>query len=85
MNSFLYQLYIHELGHQRANLTHASGEDAQPQNHDSPFCVMNQDIGYGHNNDDDPYNDPPELLYRWFIHNPHFCDKCVNTIKNVSW
>lgn len=76
---------IHELGHQRANLTHASGEDAQPYNHDSPFCVMNQDICYPGNNDDDPYNDPPEVLRRWFELNPHFCDKCVNTIKNINW
>jgi len=76
---------VHELGHQRADLSHPSGEDAQPQNHDSPFCVMNQDIGYWGNNDDDPNNDPPEVLYRWFIHNPHFCDKCVNKIKNIDW
>lgn len=76
---------IHELGHQRANLTHASGLDPHPENHDSPFCVMNQDIVYDANNDDDPYNDPLEVLKRWFEINPHFCDKCVNTVKNVSW
>lgn len=76
---------IHELGHQRANLTHASGLYPHPENHDSPFCVMNQDICYPGNNDDDPYNDPPEVLWRWFELNPHFCDKCVGTIKDISW
>lgn len=75
---------VHELGHQRGNLTHASGDDAHPENHDSPFCAMNQDISCDHNNDNNPYNDPPGLV-RWFDINPHFCDMCVNTIKSVSW
>jgi len=80
----LYLTTIHELGHQRGGLTHASGQNAQPQNHNSPFCAMNQDIAYSGNNDDDPNNDPPGIK-RWFELNPHFCDKCVNTVKNVIW
>jgi hypothetical protein len=79
---------VHELGHQRGELTHASGNDPEhpphPELHDSPFCVMNQDLSYEGNNDNDPNNDPTGLK-RWFDANPHFCDMCVNAIKNVSW
>jgi len=75
---------IHELAQQRADLIHASGDNAFPQNHDSPFCAMNQDISYSVDNDDNPNNDPPGLK-RWFELNPHFCDKCVNAIKNIAW
>ncbi len=80
----LYKVTIHELGHQRGDLTHASGENAHPENHDSPFCVMNQDLCYVGNNDNNPNNDPPGLK-RWFDTNPHFCSMCVDTIRNVSW
>jgi hypothetical protein len=75
---------IHELGHQRAHLTHASGDNPHPENHDSPFCAMNQDILYEGDNDNDPDNDPTGLK-RYFCRNPHFCDMCVTTIRNVSW
>lgn len=81
---------VHEFGHQRADLTHASVVHYDPLNpphpelHDSPFCAMNQDICYTGNNDNDPNNDPPGLK-RWFDWNPHFCDMCVDSIKNISW
>jgi hypothetical protein len=81
---------IHELGHQRADLTEASVVVFDPENpphpelHDSPFCAMNQNLWYVGNNDNDPYNDPPGLK-RWFDRNPHFCEMCVNSIRNVSW
>lgn len=84
----LSKVTVHELGHQRGNLTHASGDDPDhpphPELHDSPFCVMNQDLSYEGNNDNDPNNDPPGLK-RWFDTNPHFCDMCVNAIRNVNW
>ena len=81
----LYKTTVHELGHQRGGLRHASGRhDPHPEDHDCPFCVMNQDNGYSGNNDNNPNNDPPGLM-RWFITNPHFCDMCVNTLKNISW
>jgi hypothetical protein len=83
-NLLIYQLTLCGFGHQRGDLTHASGDDAHPENHDSPFCVMNQDLSCDENNDNDPYNDPPGLV-RWFDVNPHFCDMCVDIIKNVSW
>jgi hypothetical protein len=81
----LYKTIVHEFGHQRAALTHASGRyDPHPENHDSPFCAMNQDLSHVGNNDNNPNNDPPGLR-RWFDTNPHFCDMCVNTIKNITW
>lgn len=81
----LYKTTVHELGHQRGGLRHASGrDDPHPEDHDCPFCVMNQDNGYSGNNDNNPHNDPPGLM-RWFITNPHFCDMCVNTLENISW
>jgi len=84
MSSFS-QLTFYGLHYQEANLRHASGRyDPHPENHDSPFCAMNQGISYVGNNDNDPYNDPPGLR-RYFDSNPHFCDMCVNTIKNISW
>lgn len=76
---------IHELGHQRGGLRHASGPDnPHPEDHDSPFCVMNEDNSCSGNNDNNPTNDPPGLV-RWFITNPHFCPNCVNTLRNISW
>jgi hypothetical protein len=81
----LYKNVVHELGHQRAGLRHASGlTDPHPEDHNSPFCVMNQGLSYEGNNDDDPYNDPPGLR-RYFYTNPHFCPNCVHTIKNINW
>ena len=79
---------VHEFGHQRGGLTHASGDDPEhpphPELHNSPFCAMNQGISHTGNNDDDPYNDPPGLR-RYFDTNPHFCPNCVDVIKNISW
>jgi hypothetical protein len=86
-NDYFYVLYkttVHELGHQRGGLRHASGDDPHPYDHNSPFCAMNQGINYSGDNDNDPYNDPPGLI-RWFITNPHFCPNCINTLKNISW
>lgn len=81
----LYKTTVHELGHQRGGLRHASGRyNPHPEDHDSPFCVMNQGNGYSGNNDNNPNNDPLGLM-RWFITNPHFCGMCVNTLKNISW
>ena len=81
----LYKTVVHELGHQRAGLRHASGlTDPHLEDHNSPFCVMNQGLSYEGNNDDDPYNDPPGLR-RYFDTNPHFCPNCVQTIKNINW
>ena len=80
----LCKVTIHELGHQRAGLRHASGEDAHPEDHDSPFCVMNQGIYFEGNNDNDPHNDPAGLG-RWLIQNPHFCDMCIDSLKKVDW
>lgn len=81
----LYKTTVHELGHQRGGLRHAGGRyNPHPEDHDSPFCVMNQGNCYLGNNDNNPNNDPPGLV-RWFITNPHFCPNCVNTIKNISW
>ncbi|MGB8656273.1 MAG: hypothetical protein WCE90_00630 [Candidatus Zixiibacteriota bacterium] len=76
---------IHELGHQRGGLRHASGPDnPHPEDHDSPFCVMNEDNSFSGNNDNNPNNDPPGLM-RWFTTNPHFCPNCVNAIRSISW
>jgi len=81
----LYKTAVHELGHQRAALRHASGRhDPHPEDHNSPFCAMNQDISHVGNNDNNPNNDPPGLR-RWFDTNPHFCDMCVSKIKNITW
>jgi hypothetical protein len=79
---------VHELGHQRGALTHASGNDPEhpphPELHNSPFCAMNQGISYVGNNDNDPNNDPPGLK-RYFDANPHFCPDCANALRNVNW
>jgi len=83
-NLLIYQLTLCGFGHQRGALTHASGDDPYPENHDSPFCAMNQDLSHVGNNDNNPNNDPPGLR-RWFDTNPHFCNMCVNTIKNITW
>lgn len=81
----LHKTVVHELGHQRAALTDASGRyDPHPEDHDSPFCAMNQGISHVGNNDNNPDNDPPGLR-RYFDTNPHFCDMCITTIKNISW
>jgi hypothetical protein len=81
----LYKTTVHELGHQRAALTHASGRhNPHPEKHDSPFCTMNEGICWEGNNDNDPNNDPPGLR-RFFDTNPHFCDMCVNVIRNITW
>ena len=84
MTSVVHQLILCGLILHLANQTHASGENAHPENHDSPFCAMNQGISHLGNNDNDPSNDPPGLR-RYFDASPHFCDMSVNAIKNVSW
>jgi len=62
-NEFITASTIHELGHQRASLTHF--------NHDSQFCTMNLGL----------------VIFRErnIYSNPHFCNKCINKLKNVSW
>jgi len=81
----LYKTTVHELGHKRGGLRHASGRyNPHPEDHDAPFCAMNQGNSCSGNNDNNPNNDPPGLT-RWFITNPHFCPNCVNTIKNINW
>jgi hypothetical protein len=82
------KVMVHELGHHRGGehgIVHASGDNADPVKHDSPYCVMNQGIFYQGNNDNDPNNDDYNPV-RFFITNPHFCPSCVEKLMVIpTW
>ncbi len=78
---------VHELGHQMAALFHASGANTHPENHNSPFCTMNQGGSFrtyseegSVDNDDNSDNNTYNPTWN-FDFNPHFCDKCLQTLK----
>jgi len=79
MNKFL----VHEFGHQVANLTEANGS---PQLHNSPFCVMTQDIrwyiAWGENDDTDRNNFARGQMTNF--ENPFFCPKDVELINAAT-
>lgn len=82
---YVYKVIIHELGHQRALLGHASGQDAEKNYHDSPFCVMNQGMTYKGDNDNSAENDGPPQPIWYFYKNPNYCDKCIISLTEATW
>lgn len=82
---YVYKVIIHELGHQRAELIHASGSNPDKSEHNSPFCVMNQGKSFKGDNDDDINNDGPPQPKWTFYNNPHFCNKCATTLNSYVW
>ncbi len=68
--SFVDNATIHELGHQRANLSHP--QDSAYAHEWNSRCVM-----WGSIIDEVTYQLVPGFL--------HFCDSCVRRIESVSW
>jgi len=70
---YLDKAIIHELGHQRASLSHLC-LDANTMNpaHNDSSCVMGQ-------------RETAICTGKDLTWDPHFCPACRNTIKNVSW
>lgn len=71
-NELVTATVIHELGHQRGIWQH---HDLQTPK----FCIMKRVfIVYAYYHGEHPY---------WAVtySNPHFCDQCINKVKNITW
>ncbi len=82
---YVYLAIMHELGHQRAKLVHASGANPDKSKHNSPFCTMNQGITFKGDNDNDPNNDGPPQPNWSFYNNPHFCGLDCSLLSTFTW
>ncbi len=91
----VYKTIIHELGHGLGDLRHASVQNpdydaSYPNEHDSPYCVMNQGLGYTTGplyDDNDDNSDNDFLIPTWYFgSNPHYCDKDIAKVRaNIKW
>lgn len=70
---YLDKHIIHELGHQRAGLSHLclNANKMNPAHNDSS-CVMGQ-------------SETAICTGKDLTWEPHFCPACLNTIRNVTW
>jgi hypothetical protein len=68
-NDLVTAAVIHELGHQRA-IYPGHTPGLGPK-----FCIMNEAV----------IINPPHPYDAITFANPHFCEECINKIKNASW
>ena len=81
--NLLYWDLTHELGHQNVLIVHPQDSNGvAKRNHDSPFCVMNDEYLFIGDNDNDSTNDPPGIE-RYFYYNPFFCNADVSKLTSA--
>jgi hypothetical protein len=68
-NNLITAAVIHELGHQRA-IYPGHVPGSGPR-----FCIMNEAV----------IINPPHPYDAVTFANPHFCEECINKIKNANW
>lgn len=92
-DQFASKTVVHEFGHQRGALSHASPPDPNdptylPRQHNSPFCVMNQNMGWvqdAFNDNDDNFSNNINGAFLNFTYNPFFCKESVDSLLVPTW